>query len=61
MRQHLNPIAQQSYDRHYNNAIKGGCDKAQAESIARENTLAEALRTSAAITEGRAKLAAYRE
>jgi len=37
------------FKRYYFNAVKGGCDHAQAESIAREKTLYDVMKASAAI------------
>lgn len=61
MRQHLNPVAQVTYDLHYNNALNGGCDVGQAHAIAREKTLAGVLRQSAMMHEQRAKIQDYKE
>lgn len=61
MRQHLNPVAQVTYDLHYNNALKGGCDVGQAHSIAREKTLQSVMRETSARHAQREKIQDYRE
>lgn len=61
MRQHLNPVAQATYDMYYSTAIKGGCDEMQAHGIAREKTLSDVMRTSATLHAQREKMQGFLE
>ena len=56
MRKYLNPEYQGIWDRHFAKAIHGGCDTRQAEGIAKENTLLDIMKASAAIAHSRAWL-----
>lgn len=49
MRHLLNDEHKAIYDRHYDVALKGGCDIPQAHGIAKELTLRDATKASAAI------------
>jgi len=53
MRKYLNPEYQAIWDRHFGKAIRGGCDARQAEQIAKENTLFDIMKASAAIAHQR--------
>lgn len=49
MRQYLNDTHRMIFDRYLQNAVAGGCDLRQAESIAKERTLKRVMEASAAI------------
>lgn len=53
----LEPIHQHIFDLYLRAAINGGCDVAQAESIAGERTLARIMAANAAILEQRDRIA----
>lgn len=56
MRKYLNPDYQAVWDRHFAKAIHGGCDTRQAEQIAKECTLLDIMKASAAIAHTRSWL-----
>jgi hypothetical protein len=53
MRKYLNEEYKAIWDRHFAKAVRGGCDGRQAEQIAKENTLFDIMKASAAISHER--------
>ncbi len=53
MRQYLNDEHREMFDAYFAKAVRGGCDARQAEQIAKERTLFQVMKASAAIAHQR--------